>query len=828
MPTLESLTAEDLRAVIRGYADALAAHRETINRLNVYPVPDGDTGTNMALTLTSVVAELDAADSDMASVCAALAHGSLMGARGNSGVILSQILRGMAGVFADRGGIDAGGVADALEAASAAAYGAVMRPVEGTILTVARVAAEGARRAADAGADLTGVLEAAREGGADALARTPELLPVLAEAGVVDAGGTGLLLLLDVALSQVDGRPVPEPDEDACRCHRRVPPGVRGRPRQRRPRRRGGRPPLRGHVLPRCAGRRRSAAFKDVWATLGDSIVVVGGDGLWNCHIHTDDIGASIEAAVEIGRPRGIRVTDLLGEVEEERWVREAEPMAPEPATVHEPVPCAVVAVAVGDGIRRIFHSLGVQVVVTGGQTMNPSTAQLLEAVESAPAPEVVILPNNKNIIPVAEQVDAMTDKTVRVVPTRGVAEGFASLLAYDPGADVRDQRRRHGRRRRTRGGRRGHPGGARLQLATVARSATATGSGSHPRASSPSTMTCPVPPPRCSTSSSAPSTRSSPSSRATAPPRRSPATSRSGCTTTGPGARSRSTTAASPSTPTSSASSSRYRAMARRLSQLAQLPVTELKGVGDARAGALAKLGVRTVLDLLTYYPRRYLDRTNQARLEDLEVGEEATVLVSVVRSPVPSHPQRQVAGHRRRHRRHRLACRSRFFNQPLRERQLKEGTDVVLFGKLEVFQGQRRMTNPVVDLIGDRTGRIVPVYPQSEKAGVMSWDVARFLDEVLERAGEFADPLDEELRDRLDLVDRTVAFHGIHGPESMREAAAARRRLVFDELLRVQLELVRRKRELERTAVGIAHDVGDGTGGPLVERFHQSSPTT
>jgi dihydroxyacetone kinase-like predicted kinase len=141
-----------------------------------------------------------------------------------------------------------------------------------------------------------------------------------------------------------------------------------------------------------------------------------------------------------VGKPRGIRVTDLLdefAEMEEERWVREAEPMAAEPSIVHEPVPCAVVAVSVGEGVRRIFQSLGVQVVVTGGQTMNPSTAQLLEAVESAPAPQVVILPNNKNIIPVAEQVDTMTAKTVRVVPTRGVAEGFASLLAYDPGAEA-------------------------------------------------------------------------------------------------------------------------------------------------------------------------------------------------------------------------------------------------------------------------------------------------------------------------------------------------------------------------------------------------------
>jgi ATP-dependent DNA helicase RecG len=264
---------------------------------------------------------------------------------------------------------------------------------------------------------------------------------------------------------------------------------------------------------------------------------------------------------------------------------------------------------------------------------------------------------------------------------------------------------------------------------------------------------------------------------------------------------------------------------VARRLSQLAHLPVTELKGVGESRAGALAKVGVRNVLDLLTYYPRRYIDRTNQARLSDLDVGEEATVLVTVVRTSarrtrngksLVTADVTDGSGH----------LRVSFFNQPFRERQLKEGSDVVLFGRTEVFQGRRQMTNPVVDLIGDRTGRIVPVYPQSEKAGIMSWDVARFVEEVLRRAGDFADPLDATLRRRFDLVDRTVAFRDIHAPDSMRAAADARRRLVFDELLRVQLELVRRKRELERTAVGVAHAVGGADGGPLVARFHERLP--
>jgi dihydroxyacetone kinase-like predicted kinase len=175
--------------------------------------------------------------------------------------------------------------------------------------------------------------------------------------------------------------------------------------------------------------------FKNVWAGIGDSIVVVGGDGLWNCHIHTDDIGSAIEAALDVGRPRNIRITDLLEQVEEERWVREAPP--DEPAPPSEPVPTAVVAVATGDGIRRIFHSLGVQQIVAGGQSMNPATAQILEAVEAAPADQVVVLPNNKNIIPVAEQVDALTSKNVRVLKTKSITEGFAALMEYDPQADI-------------------------------------------------------------------------------------------------------------------------------------------------------------------------------------------------------------------------------------------------------------------------------------------------------------------------------------------------------------------------------------------------------
>ena len=207
MPVLERLGAPELRAVVRGYRDALRAHQDAINRLNVYPVPDGDTGTNMALTLESVCAELDAAGDGMADTCKAISHGSLMGARGNSGVILSQVLRGMTEVFRDSDGADGAAFAAALTAASDAAYGAVMRPVEGTILTVVREASEAATATAkENGSALCAVVEVARDQASDALARTPDLLPVLKTAGVVDAGGAGFLLLLDVVLHELDGR----------------------------------------------------------------------------------------------------------------------------------------------------------------------------------------------------------------------------------------------------------------------------------------------------------------------------------------------------------------------------------------------------------------------------------------------------------------------------------------------------------------------------------------------------------------------------------------------------------------------------------------------
>ena len=420
---IDVLDADALRATVRQFSETLAEHRESINNLNVYPVPDGDTGTNMSLTLRSVVEELDEAGPGMSDVCTAISHGSLMGARGNSGVIMSQILRGFSAVVAEHDRIDGAQFAAALAAAAEGAYTAVGNPVEGTILTVVRESSEAAVAAAEGGGSLLDVVDAARTEGGASLERTPTLLKVLADAGVVDAGGAGLLLLLDAALHIIDGRAMPEPAVVA-------PPAEPLRPDH------DDHEPsiadLRYEVMFLLDAPDESIeGFKAAWAEVGDSIVVVGGDGIFNCHVHCDDIGAAIECGIAVGRPHKIRVTDLLEELEErEDWVR-AEIGDDDPPG--DPVPTAVVAVGVGPGVVAILKSMGVHAVVAGGQSMNPSTADLVKAVESVPAPEVVILPNNKNIIPVAEQVDAQTSRTVRVVPTKGVAEGLACLMAYDP-----------------------------------------------------------------------------------------------------------------------------------------------------------------------------------------------------------------------------------------------------------------------------------------------------------------------------------------------------------------------------------------------------------
>ena len=432
------LNAATLRRVIAGFHGALSEHREAIDNLNVYPVPDGDTGTNMTLTVRSVTEGLDGVDDRLEPLCRAVAHGALMGARGNSGVILAQILRGFCGVLRDAASAgqepDAPVVARALTAASEGAYTAVARPVEGTILTVIREASDAARAAAEAGGGLVEVLDAARAQGYDALARTPQMLAVLAEAGVVDAGGAGLLLLLDACLAELDGRTMPAPPKVVAG------PTPVASASAAHPIEESSIADLRYEVMFLLDAPDSSVdGFKQAWTEVGDSIVVVGGDGIFNCHIHTDDIGAAIEAGIAVGRPHRIQVTDLLDQAAEHSESFSApappaddggpSPLAPVETT--EADRCSVVAVGAGGGVEAILTSMGVSRVVAGGQSMNPSTAELLAAVDSLPTGHVVLLPNNKNIIPVAEQVDGETERTVSVVPTRSVVEGIASLLVF-------------------------------------------------------------------------------------------------------------------------------------------------------------------------------------------------------------------------------------------------------------------------------------------------------------------------------------------------------------------------------------------------------------
>ncbi len=476
--TVPSLDSEALAEVMRRYQSALNQHRVTIDRLNVYPVPDGDTGTNMALTLAAVTEELLRSGAGRGDICRAISHGALMGARGNSGVIVSQLLRGLAATLAPRDDapdsdppIDAALLAEGLLAASTAADSAVMRPVEGTILSVARASAQAAQRALEAltpdergtGAmALAAVLESARLAGQAALEATPQQLPVLADAGVVDAGAAGYLLLLDALLSVFDGRPLPDevdlPAEVAAViAHGNAGTNLLSDPVDPVAEQRaelhshleggdGG-----GHDVHDPSDTRYEVMFllsapdenidqfKVAWDALGDSIVMVGGDGLWNCHIHTDDIGPVIEAGIDVGRPHRIQITDLHEQVAGlgGHGAHGAHAHGGTAIPDQPQVACAVVAVSPAPGLDELFTALGVQEIVTGGQTMNPSTAELLAAVSAAPSQQVVVLPNNSNIVPVARQVDAQTVKQVEVVATTSVPAGLAALIGYDPAADA-------------------------------------------------------------------------------------------------------------------------------------------------------------------------------------------------------------------------------------------------------------------------------------------------------------------------------------------------------------------------------------------------------
>lgn len=428
----ETIATFDLAAV-RRFADlaveGLSEAREEIDALNVYPVPDGDTGTNMYLTMEAARAALREhlagaagqdpdADPDLREALHAYSRGALLGARGNSGVILSQLIGALLRRMGQGGPEDRSAMlmAEGMVLATEAAYAAVGEPVEGTILSVAKAATLAAvARAKDPEAHLGHVLAAAAEEARDALARTPDQMQLLHDAGVVDAGGRGLCVILDAAESAVTGRRAVGP---ASRHPIPVP-----------------------HPLPTGDLTEDGPAYEVMYLLdaeddaipalraqlqgLGDSLVVVGGEGLWNVHIHVDDVGAAVEAGIDAGRPRRIRVTHFAEQVTRARE-RRAERRGR-----------AVVAVAAGDGLATIFREAGAT-VITGVPGRRPSTGEILEAIEQSHAHEVVVLPNDPDSLGVAQAAAAAAeergDVRVMVVPTRAQVQGIAAIAVHEPG----------------------------------------------------------------------------------------------------------------------------------------------------------------------------------------------------------------------------------------------------------------------------------------------------------------------------------------------------------------------------------------------------------
>ena len=390
-----------------------------INAINVFPVPDGDTGTNMVLTMQFSLQEAKSnSDNQASSVAKSLAHGALMGARGNSGVILSQFFRGFAKGLEGKVNFTGGDFARALARAAQAAYKGIANPAEGTILTVLKDASEAAKQAVRNDDALVSVLEAAVRSAEASVARTPSLLPVLKDAGVVDAGGQGLYILLDGALQFLKG--------ESNRIQYRRPHLVVAEAELVR---RIAQMPTRletphgyctNFVL---EGQNLDLAKieKDL-RKKGQSLIVTGDDTLARVHIHSFEPGEILKYATKLGRLHEITVNNMDDQYAE--FIKMQRERMPQ-------VDIAVVTVATGDGFLELFHSLGNIIIVPGGQTMNPSVRELLQAVESAPSDNIILLPNNKNIMSAASQVPSLTCKRVNVIPTRSIPQGIAAVLAF-------------------------------------------------------------------------------------------------------------------------------------------------------------------------------------------------------------------------------------------------------------------------------------------------------------------------------------------------------------------------------------------------------------
>ncbi|MRR11080.1 DAK2 domain-containing protein [bacterium] len=404
-------------------ADALKQRVEEVNRLNVFPVPDGDTGTNMSLTLDAVLADLAKLpkSAGIAEICSAITHGSLMGARGNSGVILSQMLRGLCDVVGTATELTPELVASALERSVAVAFQAVRKPVEGTMLTVLKDASVAAREGVATATGLDEFLDGVVEAAFASVRRGPDLLPVLKENGVVDAGGFGLAILMEGFVAALSGHEVREYAVDTAEAPLAVTPVDDWNDEEY----------LYCTEFLLHGAEVDASVIEEFIAERGGSELVVGDRETYKIHVHTDEPGTVLSWATGIGEVSEVHVNNMRRQTADRTQKLKDESIPAKPV--------GFVAVAAGTGMVDILKSLGADVVVSGGQTMNPSTAELLDAVTQVHAESVVILPNNRNIIMAAQQVIDLADRPVVVIPTTGVPQSFAALLAYDGTSDLEE-----------------------------------------------------------------------------------------------------------------------------------------------------------------------------------------------------------------------------------------------------------------------------------------------------------------------------------------------------------------------------------------------------
>ncbi|MBE7003402.1 MAG: DAK2 domain-containing protein [Ruminococcaceae bacterium] len=435
----DTITAAAFRDMLLFGAVSVTAAKQRINDLNVFPVPDGDTGTNMSLTIQTAAAELKNKEfSSVGEVANVAANAMLRGARGNSGVILSLLFRGIAKSLKGEETADGVAFASAMQEGVAAAYNAVMKPAEGTILTVSRLASDAAMCAAGENNSVEYILETAIREGGETLKETVNMNPVLKRAGVVDAGGKGYLIILEGMLASLRGEKLPETDaaveerdkadfanlgdEDITFTFDTV-------------------------FIVRKTQQRDLAPFREYLDSIGDSIVISEGDDMFKVHVHTDTPGDALNAAQQYGTLEVAKIENMRIQQEDVAAGRKTitadeledddEAAAPCPVDDEERKPFGFLAVCAGDGLADVFRDMGVDGVISGGQTMNPSTESILKEIERTNADTVFVLPNNKNIVMAAQQCVGLTDRKIVVIPTSTVPQGIAAMMAVDPESDA-------------------------------------------------------------------------------------------------------------------------------------------------------------------------------------------------------------------------------------------------------------------------------------------------------------------------------------------------------------------------------------------------------